>query len=81
MLQHAREITRSAFYNHVSVPSLRQLAVSLGYHWQNRRGPTLMGQPDIKMYRSKLHGRDVFYLTHGGVLYLFAKVTNHVRKT
>lgn len=81
MLRNAEEFTRAAFSVYVSWESIHQLAASLGYRKHKNQGPTLLGQSDVRFYRSELHGRDVFYLTHGGVLYLFAKVTNHVRKT
>lgn len=73
MVDDSLAMSQNAFYNYVSVCSLRELAESLGYRWRRDQGDTLFDQPDVQFFRSTLHGRDVFYLTHSGVTYVFAK--------
>jgi hypothetical protein len=74
MLRKAVKLDRTTFFVYVSTPDFHRLARRLGYGKSRSQGePTLLSQPDVGLFRSKLHGNVVYLLKHKNKVYVFAR--------
>lgn len=72
MIDRSLEVTRKTFMKHVDKSSLRMIEVDLGYTTNPREGMTMAGDCYVAYYRSKLHGKTVYFLNHSAIEYVFA---------
>ena len=71
MLSRAIDITRRTFLKPVKRHNLRAIESSLGYTAHHTQGLTMAGDYHVNYYRSKLHGKFVYYFTWSGIEYVF----------
>lgn len=73
MIADAKMITRKTFLRHVNREHLAELESQLAYESHPRRGLTMAGDWHVAYYRSKLHGKTVYYFQHSHIEYVFAR--------
>lgn len=72
LVDNALSVSRKSFLKHVNRESLRTLESTLGYAKHPAQGLTLSGDGYVNYYRSKWHGKVVYFLTHSAIEYVFA---------
>ena len=68
MIGSSIEITRRTFLKHVNLDDLKILEEDLGYD----RHLHMASDYAVSYYRSKLHGKRVYYFTQSSIEYVFA---------
>lgn len=71
MVNGALRVSRRTFLRHVNRESLSGIEASLGYEKHPMQGMTMAGDYAVSYYRSKLHGKTVYFLTHSAIEYVF----------
>ena len=71
MIEGAIEISRRTFLQHVDRDDLTRVERDLSYspHW--KQGLTMAGDFHIMYYRSKLHGKRVYFFVYSAIEYVF----------
>ena len=72
MIDRGVEITRRTFLKHVCKQELGDLEEGLGYQAHPAMGMTMASDYHVTYWRSRLHGRRVYYIVHSAVEYVFA---------
>ena len=70
MIGDSIEITRRTFLKHVDLDDLKRWEEDLGYD----RHLHMASDYAVSYYRSKLHGKRVYYFTQSAVEHVFAQV-------
>ena len=68
MVDSGASITRRTFLQHVDRNNLKELEASLGYPMGRL---TMAGDWAVSYFKSKLHGKTVYYFTHSAIEYVF----------
>ena len=68
MIDQRISISRSTFLRHVDPREMRQMERNFGY---DPRTLTMARDFAVRYYRSKLHGRTVYYFDHSAIEYVF----------
>lgn len=71
MIDQAREVTRETFLRNVDSDDLIVLEKGLGYERNAMKGLTMASDCYVEYYRSKLHGKRVYFLRWSAIEYVF----------
>ncbi len=75
MVDSALQISRKTFLEHVDKNDLKNIERNLGYADHHKQGLTMSGDCYVAYYRSKLHGKRVYFFTQSAIEYVFHERT------
>jgi hypothetical protein len=74
MISESRTITRATFLKHVDSESIADIERNLGYAPHDKTAILTMARDyHVSYYKSKLHGRTVYYFKHSAIEYVFTR--------
>ena len=71
MIENSIEITRKTFLKHTDREQTKDIELQLGYSAHFRQGLVMARDWAVSYYRSKLHGRRVYFFDHSAIEYVF----------
>ena len=72
MIQDEVQITRRTFLKHVDREQMKELEADLGYEDHYSKGLTMARDWCVGYYKSKLHGKIVYFFRYSAIEYVFA---------
>jgi hypothetical protein len=71
MIDDSIEITRKTFLEHIELPELRGIEISLGYSEHPKKGMMMSQDCYVTYHRSKINTKRVYYFTQSGIEHIF----------
>ena len=73
MIEQEQSITRRTFLAHVDPTERREIEAQLGYSLTRDGGLTMKRDYHVSYYRSRLHGKPVYFFKHSAIEYVFTQ--------
>ncbi len=72
MIDEGKEVKRETFLKYMDKEDFEEIEEMMGYAKHPSQGLTMKSDRAVRYYKSKLHGRPVYYFVHSAVEHVFA---------